>query len=571
MQKLLLSKSNPKKCVTYFVLLLTFSFPTNALASIIQIGDKTQLLSIGVLDVMPLSGDYELTSSIILDPAVEDDNPATIDTYIKGTFTGTFDGNGHTISDLTRPLFDDITGNPPTYDPSTDSWMEEDKAIVKDLVLVTSGGGVLGKGILANDANSYVLIENVGTKGIIVGSTEDSVGGIVGSLTEGFETSGLITKSFSTANVTGNQFVGGLVGKVGSNGTISESYAAGDITGDSYIGGLAGSVNGTISESYAVGDVTGDDLVGGLIGDFNGSQIINTYASGDVIGDDLVGGLVGQVSSGIIRNSYSMGDVTGDNYVGGVLGFLTFDTVERSSATGDVVGVSNMGRDYGSASGRPVEILGTGSLNGVPYAGALSAPIILDVVNFGLETAAFAISPEINSGHPYLISLFNSYFYEEDVENQPTQPNLDISLRYVIAKSNLLVPLDQLGFKSYFSSSKDGIKIFTKTDQNNLSNIQLFEISDSFNATILLSKNEAFQLSISSYAKEPIEIWIQTPSGENIFLGIVEFSSEGKAILPPIKFDESKVLKLITIKATGNTSDRPNFDAKKSEIIIEVF
>jgi len=66
--------------------------------------------------------------------------------------------------------------------------------------------------------------------------------------------------------ITGNRFVGGLVG-TNQGGTVSNSYATGNLIGVWYVGGLVGhNLGGTVSDSYCTGSVTGDMYVGGLVG-----------------------------------------------------------------------------------------------------------------------------------------------------------------------------------------------------------------------------------------------------------------------------------------------------------------
>jgi hypothetical protein len=114
-------------------------------------------------------------------------------------------------------------------------------------------------------------------------------------------------------NVTGRDFVGGLVG-FSWYSTIDNSYVMGSVTGTNYVGGLVGK-NGdsqdwsffdhpTINNSYATGNVTGEDGVGGLAGaNEDYATIDNSYATGNVTGEDTVGGLVGG-NSASITNSY---------------------------------------------------------------------------------------------------------------------------------------------------------------------------------------------------------------------------------------------------------------------------
>ena len=84
-----------------------------------------------------------------------------------------------------------------------------------------------------------------------------------------------------------------------------------------------------VSHSYSTGDVTGNESVGGLVGWNEGNNVSNSYCTGSVTGNSSVGGLVGENIEGTVSNSYSTGIVTGDGHVGGLVG-LNWDTVSNS-------------------------------------------------------------------------------------------------------------------------------------------------------------------------------------------------------------------------------------------------
>ena len=155
----------------------------------------------------------------------------------------------------------------------------------------------------------------------------------------------------ANASITGDEYVGGLVGYATSSSTITASYATGAVTGSgnfSYVGGLVGIAdNSSITASYATGAVTGSGFfVGGLVGiAFNGSTITASYATGAVTGSrSYVGGLVGYLrDNSSITASYATGAVTGSvSYVGGLVGYaLNSSTITASYATGAVTGSGN--------------------------------------------------------------------------------------------------------------------------------------------------------------------------------------------------------------------------------------
>mgnify|MGYP000081790542 CR=1 FL=1 len=201
-------------------------------------------------------------------------------------FTGTFDGNNKTVSNLTinRPGQDYV-------------------GLMGDL---GTGGTVTNVGLV-----------NVSVDGLFY------VGGIAGN------SGGTISNSYATGRVEGQGEAGGLVGVNSGAGQISNSYVTSSVTGYSYVGGLVGTNGGTISESYATGSVTGNYRVGGLVGtNWGAGQISNSYATGSVSGNDYVGGLV-SINDATISNSYATGSVGGIGHVGGLVG-INYETISNS-------------------------------------------------------------------------------------------------------------------------------------------------------------------------------------------------------------------------------------------------
>ena len=108
-------------------------------------------------------------------------------------FTGWLDGDNHTISGLSAPLFAKMSG----------------AAVVRNLMLqnvnISSSGKV---GAIASEADGNARIYNVGILSGSVGSSDDYCGGIVGLI----DGSARVINCFSYANITGGTYVGGIVG-----------------------------------------------------------------------------------------------------------------------------------------------------------------------------------------------------------------------------------------------------------------------------------------------------------------------------------------------------------------------
>jgi len=151
------------------------------------------------------------------------------------------------------------------------------------------------------------VIENLGVENCdIVG--QDEVGGLMGG--NDFSTIS-ISSCYVTGNVSGNWFVGGLVGD--NFASVTNCYATGNVSGISgswYVGGLVGCNNAysTVSNCYATGNVSGGNYVGGLVGD-NRSTVSNSYTTGNVSGSWCVGGLVGDNHNGTtVKNCVAAND-----------------------------------------------------------------------------------------------------------------------------------------------------------------------------------------------------------------------------------------------------------------------
>lgn len=161
----------------------------------------------------------------------------------------------------------------------------------------------------------------------------------------------------SGVNVTGRDYVGGLVGahdgyRAPRVPTTSYRWqrsvdvvgvgVLGRVSGRDAVGGLAGLGGIRTVRSFAAVRVSGEDRVGGLVGETRNVRwafgtITASYATGPVSGHDYVGGLVGQ-NRGSIDACYATGSVEATRHAGGLVG-LTYGPVAVSYATGTVVGM----------------------------------------------------------------------------------------------------------------------------------------------------------------------------------------------------------------------------------------
>ena len=130
--------------------------------------------------------------------------------------------------------------------------------------------------------------------------TQDSIG-LFASIADS-----ITNLSIIGANITGNNFVGGIAG-----------FAKGAVINNCYITDTANNTNVIIKAN--------GNNAGGLLGAGVKSTILNSSAKINLItGNDITGGLVGYGSSIKIYNSFSMGVIKSNNYrvSGGIIGSL---------------------------------------------------------------------------------------------------------------------------------------------------------------------------------------------------------------------------------------------------------
>jgi uncharacterized repeat protein (TIGR02543 family) len=167
-------------------------------------------------------------------------------------FTGSFDGNGKSIINLT-------INEPYGYFQGMFGAIDTG-GVVKNLALINcniSGADYVG-GVAGGNAGT---IENCYTTGVVKG--DNRVGGVVGG------NEGTVKSCFSSGSISGNiagwnAEVGGVAG--GNAGTVENCYATGNVSGNDSVGGVAGGNSGILRNCYATGIVSGDYYVGGVVG-----------------------------------------------------------------------------------------------------------------------------------------------------------------------------------------------------------------------------------------------------------------------------------------------------------------
>ena len=221
-----------------------------------------------------LTADITVNTGVLKSDGTLADNYTDFETWTpignnQKPYTGTFDGQGHTIS---GPYFNDV-----------------------DASYVGLFGGNSG------------TIKNVGVvDSYFYGS--DLVGGVCG-----WTYKSTLENCYNKGTVSSKGYAGGICGSV-SEGTIRDCYNTGSVTGTWYVGGVCGLVSDEDDKSYIIncyntGDVKGGskDLccTGGVCGIFNysiGSNCYNTGTVGATAGN--IGAVFGNTEEACFNNCY---------------------------------------------------------------------------------------------------------------------------------------------------------------------------------------------------------------------------------------------------------------------------
>ena len=232
-------------------------------------GSYTVTSADGLMNVAELVNGGKTDINITLDKNIDltgkDWTP--IGTSFDNSYTGTFDGGGHTITGLTITTKDQFVGLFGYLNRAGTV-----KNVVMEGIQITSNhmfgntGGVAGF--------SWGTIENCSVSGSVSGTK--CVGGVVGA-----QKAGSITGCSSSATVKGTVDVGGVAGE--KWGSMTACYATGNVT----------------LEIDSPKNLSG----GGLVGFNGGSSVLACYATGNVTS---TGSSTGKVHiGGFLGNNYT--------------------------------------------------------------------------------------------------------------------------------------------------------------------------------------------------------------------------------------------------------------------------
>ena len=337
---------------------------------------------------------YKLTADIVWATAPTANNWTPVP-----AFSGTFDGNGHTISGIycvgtTNVGFFATTEATAVIKNLTidTSYFEGDSSVAGFVAFVTPG---------TPDAPAYLTVENcVNYADIVINKKDGNSGGLIGQIITTAKKENLVVVDVSkcvnygsVTSKTGNGYIGGGIGRLSGAGTVSECANYGTITGSSAIvGGVLGQVsyNGADDARYSI-------------------LIENCLNAGAVNGTHVSGGILARAYELVtIRNCVNLGQLTvtkddsnKDRF--GAIESHTISTIENcyylagSAVNSSVADVVPLGNRAGATEKTADEIAGLASVLGEAW-GVVEGKLTLAMVaNAGKVEPA---EPEVTEPAP---------------------------------------------------------------------------------------------------------------------------------------------------------------------------
>lgn len=287
----------------------------------------------------------------------------------RTNFTGTFDGRGFTIRNMTvtaSAMFD-VGAAGATFT----------RVNFRNARVVGGNGPSIYAGSLVGDASGTTTIMDSSFEGRVLGGSIDyaKTGGLVGyNNGVGLVVSNVSVDAVVIGGASTSAVAGGFLGQSGGPVTITASSFNGSVTGGSGLsaaaGGIIGATGGfipavvSISNTYAAATVVGGSGLVAPAGAFVGYafpgilRISSSYVNGSVTGGtgpSDAGGFVGTTEGSVaISRSYMTGTLTGGSVnnapVGGFIGAARFLTDPASiDVTDSFVRATSLGGSGGAS------------------------------------------------------------------------------------------------------------------------------------------------------------------------------------------------------------------------------
>lgn len=410
------------------------------------IKDATDLAKIGSSE-MPLNRYYKLTSDINMTGV----NWTPIANGIDEGFNGTFDFNGHTISNLNLGSSDGIK--------------------LGGLFATIGSNGKVANGKFAN----------------CVVEADFDIAGVLAGVNKG-QVLMISADNCRVSDGKADAIVGGLVGK--NNGTISKASienSSVDATASNAIaGGLVGvaempQASGqrpSITISYAKCNVSATQAAGGLVGVASGALIENCYT-----GDET--------------KSYKLNAKSSNTYLGGIVGLFEYDEIGSAIYNSSIIDTYSV-MDFEGTTTNKGAILGysknkndtySNEIAGNYYSKTLSGNVNSAISNFEdattkgtavgvYERTADDLKTKTETYYSYTDTTLNrDYSWQLDTVwtmNDNAMPTLNFDCQYVASRSG------KISIKGEIKTQQQFLAMNGSSDNYKLMNNITFKVADGY-------------------------------------------------------------------------------------------
>lgn len=371
-----------------------------------------------------LSYNYILKNDIDASGLVDADGNSTYNTIGGGkkAFTGTFDGDGHTIVGLQAEggIFGKLDSGAVVKNINIASsvFTGSTRDSVGAVAAENNGGSISGISGYGNTikgsggsigglvGKNYGGISNSNDHSTVIAGADTVAGGIAGvnGTNADKDKGGTIDNVQSNSAVTTgvlakDQYASHLGGIVGKNELSLNKYninnvSAHGVTGKTgntkTSGGIVGTNEGIISNAYNESIIHGSANIGGVAGknvtqaaNSNMAKLNDVANAAEIIGDagsQNIGGLVGMQERATTNQGRNTGAITGCTYVGGMVGYNKADSYFKNlenSPQATITGITNVGGIAGVNEGvisadNQLNLVNSGKINGWENVGGIA-------------------------------------------------------------------------------------------------------------------------------------------------------------------------------------------------------
>lgn len=369
-----------------------------------------------------LSYNYILKNDIDASGLVDADGNSTYNTIGRGkkAFTGTFDGDGHTIVGLQAEggIFGKLDSGAVVKNINIASsvFTGSTRDSVGAVAAENNGGSISGISGYGNTikgsggsigglvGKNYGGISNSNDHSTVIAGADTVAGGIAGVNGTKAGIGGTIdnvqsNSAVTTGGLTENQYADNLGGIVGKNELSLNTYninnvSAHGVTGKTgntkTSGGIVGINEGIISNAYNESIIHGSENIGGVAGknvtqaaNSNMAKLNDVANAAEIIGDagsQNIGGLVGMQEHATTNQGRNTGAITGCTNVGGMVGYNKVDSYLKNlenSPQATITGITYVGGIVGVNEGEisadnQLNLVNSGKINGWENVGGIA-------------------------------------------------------------------------------------------------------------------------------------------------------------------------------------------------------